>query len=365
MGGAQRSVANLILGLSSEEFEIELACGAGGPLVEAVKGKARISIIKPLVYNPNLIKDPAAFLALFSLMKNRKFDIVHTNSTKAGILGRIAASFAGVPFIVHSLRGFGFDTDNSRLERWLFIFMEKILCCFTDIYVSVGKNLADKFIAFGFPQEKVKVVYNGVDIERMNLVTQEAADNLRRESGISLGLPCVGFLGRIVKAKGLRLLLEAAGDLTHSGEEFNLMVVGSGCLLDKMKVKAKKLGLEERVFFLGHRQDTARLLKAMDIVVIPSFREGVPYSLIDAMALRKAIVAADVGGISEFIRDGETGLLVMPCSPEGIAAALKKFLENKELRISLGNNAYKAVCEKISINNMLKGYESIYGLAKG
>ncbi|MCM8795289.1 MAG: glycosyltransferase family 4 protein [Candidatus Omnitrophica bacterium] len=352
IGGAQRSVACLIEGLDKSEFELELACGKGGPLIERLKDKIKIRIVPSLVRNFHPLKDIVAFVSLLLIIRRKKFEIVHTHSTKAGILGRLAAHLCGVPLIIHTFHGFGFEVETSLIKRFVFYCVEKFFSRITDIYIVVGRGLC-KYLG-KFCAEKLKIIYHGIDFKALD------ARKNKEDLGIDSEKFCIGFVGRIERQKGIPYLLEAIRILKSYRKDFIVLVVGSGRLLEKMKKLAKRKGIEDMVLFLGHRDDTIELMRCMDIFVLPSLSEGVPYVILEAMFLKKAIVATDVGGISEFIQNEKTGILVKPKDHLGIYQGIRRLMEDKSLSLRLGEEANKAVYPKMAIEKMIEEYQNLY-----
>ena len=288
-------------------------------------------------------KDLIGLVRLWRFLRKEQVTIVHTHTTKAGFVGRIAARLAGVPIVIHTVHGFAFHEGSSRAKIGFYAFLEKIAgyCCDRIITVShFHKQWAlDLQIA---PDAKLKAIPNGIpDI-------QEAAGASRKEVRASLGIPDGEVMlftpGRLALEKGLEDLLAAVantqGRLQHT---LHLVLAGDGPLRSVLEQNAQTLGLFGQVRFLGFRTDIGDLLKASDIVALPSLREGLSISLLESMSAGRAIIATTIGSNLEAVGGSENldqaALMIEPGNRHALTEAIIHLTEDSALRDVLGKQA--------------------------
>lgn len=328
------------------------------PLALELQGKVEMVEVTQLVRNPSPAKDLVALFKIYRLIRRGRFDLVHTHTSKAGILGRIAARLAGVPRIVHTPHGHCFTGDYAgkiltalfiRLERWAATFTDRIIGL-TDLeirdHLERGIGSAGQFVS----------IPSGIEVEAFEKAADEAG-----AVKTSLGLPpsarVIGSVGRIEPVKGHRYLLQAFGDLAPRFPDLYLALVGEGELLPELRSHARRSGLSDRVLFLGWRDDVSVLLHAFDLFVFPSLNEGMGRALVEAMAAGLPIVASRAGGIPEVL--GKAGLLVEPRSAATLAAGIEKLLLDPALRACLGKAARERA-HRYSVEAMLHQIEALY-----
>ncbi|MDD5449049.1 MAG: glycosyltransferase family 4 protein [Candidatus Omnitrophica bacterium] len=313
----------------------------------------------------SLISDIRALYSMFSLLRKERPLIVHTHTAKAGFLGRLAAFMAGVPIKVHSFHGHCFHSYFGRFETRIFLAIERLLARFTDRIVvvsdSIKEDVCGKFKVAG--REKTSVIELGLDLDKF----RDAAafrGSLRKELGLGDDCLLIGIVGRLTAVKNHLLFLDAVSLLARDkafmkyGARFP--VIGDGELRKTLENRARELGIEDKVFFLGWRRDAANFYGDLDIVVLTSLNEGTPLSIIEAMAAKKPVVATAVGGVPDLIEDGKTGILVPPNDPERLKAAIISLCSDEALRRRLGENASEYVLAKYSKQRLMKDMENLY-----
>lgn len=330
-------------------------------LARELRRKVAIAEVAELVRNISPVNDLIAFVKIYRLIRRGRFDIVHTHSSKAGILGRVAARLAGVPHIVHTPHGHVFTGYAGRILTALFIFLERRVATFTDRIIGLTDEEVWEHLErdIGDPVQFVSIP-SGVDLEPFS--TRPRA--FRRSTILAaIGLPerafLIGSVGRLERVKGHIYLLEAFATLAPSFPDLFLAVVGDGELADPLRAFAQRSGISDRVRFLGWRDDTAVLLHAFDLFVLPSLNEGMGRALVEAMAAGLPIVATRAGGIPEVLGEGEAGLLVEAGSAAALAQGIEQLLLNRALRVRFGRAARKrARC--YSVEGMLQKIEALY-----
>jgi glycosyltransferase involved in cell wall biosynthesis len=282
-----------------------------------------------------------AIIQMYKALKSINPDIVHVHTPVAALLGRIAAKMARVPNIVYTAHGFYFHENMHPLLYCLIYWIEKIMAkFFTDIIFTQSEEDAKTAIEGKFLSEnRIVCISNGVDVEgKFNPanINIEEINEIRKSLGISEDKIVVSFVGRIVKEKGILDLLEAFTQINKSNVK--LLIIGSKYQGDRDRDTISRLKIYEshpNIVFTGKRDDIHNLLYISDIFCLPSYREGMPRSIIEAMAMENAIIATNIRGSREEVINGYNGFLVPLADPASIRDKLEVLLENKELRDSM------------------------------
>jgi glycosyltransferase involved in cell wall biosynthesis len=235
----------------------------------------------------------------------------------------------------------------------------RILSRVTDKIVAVSESIKEDIIKYDkIDPSKILVIHNGVDISKF--APDGRFHDIRKEFAITDSDVVIGFIGRLVPAKGIEYLIDAFSHLERNLKNIKLLIVGHGSLLDRLRERAHEHSINGSVLFTGERHDIPDILSGIDIFVMPSVAEGLPNSLLEAMAMRKPIIATSVGGIPEVIRNGINGLLVPPRNAESIITAIKKLLDKRHLAKKMGQSARYFVEENLSIQATARKWESLY-----
>jgi glycosyltransferase involved in cell wall biosynthesis len=329
-GGAQE---NTILSCQSllDRYAVLLLTGPPdgreGSLIEDARRRGiEVRVLEDLVRPVSPRRDLAAFERLRGVFESEHPDIVHTHSSKAGILGRAAAWAARVPVVVHTNHGLPFNGEQALPARAVYWALERAATAVTDSVVCVGEEMRRKSVAarLGRP-ELFEVIYSGIEPE---LFTE--AGSSRACLSIPEGVPVVGVVARMTKHKGHRFLVEAAPPGVH------LLFVGDGDEREALEKQVADRGL--KATFAGHVPPEAvpELLAAMDVLVHPSLWEGLPRAAVQALLVGRPVVAFDCDGAREVVVDGVTGRLVPPKSVEGLRSAIEEMLARPDRGRSLG-----------------------------
>jgi len=278
-------------------------------------------------------------------------DIVHTHSSKAGFLGRLAARAAGVPHILHTPHGHVFEGYFSPLATRAFTALERLAARWTDRIITLSDAEAQDHLRLriGRPEQFVTIP-SGVDL-----------DTLRAASPAPLvsGHPVIGAVARLVPVKGLQYLIDAAPEILRRCPDARFLLVGDGEMRPALEAQAHGLGLADRIVFTGFREDIPALIAGMDVLVLPSLNEGMSRVLVMTMALGKPIVATRVGGVAELLGDGEAGLLVPPRDPAALAEATTTLLRDAT-RASALAEAGRRRAPRYSAEAMLGALAKVY-----
>jgi glycosyltransferase involved in cell wall biosynthesis len=303
-------------------------------------------------------------LRLVDLLRREKITILHTHLFEPGVVGRLAAWIAGTPVIVTHEHG---KTLWKKPYHHLF---ERLAIRRTDMRIVVSEDIRRlRREREGTPDNKMVLIENAVDPAVFE-VDEETRRARRRDLGFD-GFFVVGSVGRLVPAKDYHLFLEAARDLLDAGGRMKFMLVGEGHLGDELAGRAKALGIEDSVVFMGNRKDIPELMAAMDLYFITSAREGLPLSLIEAMLSAKPVVSSAVGGIPEVLADTGTGVLVESGDRAGMVKAIQDLAADPGRREAMGRKARQAAIERYAPARVMAKLDDLYtrllkarGLAK-
>ena len=328
-------------------------------LAHRLQRKVEMAEVPQLVRSPSPIKDLVAFLKIYRLLRREGFDLVHTHTSKAGILGRVAARLAGVPHIVHTPHGQAFNGYAGRAMTTLFVLLERWAATFTDRIIGLtDREIRDNLERrIGEPEQFVNIP-SGIDLKRFETSEREAG-NVKASLGLSPSVRLIGSVGRLEPIKGHAYLLDAFAILAPRFPDLYLALVGDGELLPELRSRAENAGLTDRVLFLGWREDVPALLHAFDLFVFPSLSEGMGRALVEAMAAGLPVVATKAASIPEVLADGEAGYLVEPSSGASLAAGIEKVLLDRELQSRLVK-AGRERARDYSVEAMLQKIEAVY-----
>lgn len=313
------------------------------------------------------ISNLKAILALYKLIKSEKFDIVHVHSPLAAMLGRIAAKMARVPVVIYTAHGFYFHENMRKEKRRLVIWMEKILgrACTNILLLQSGEDRATAVKEGISLSQNAVWISNGVDINKFKPGSPD--EKLRSSFGIKKEDKVVGFAGRIVKEKGIEELVMAVGIIKKHVPSVKLLIAGDTLGSDRDKGTKEKIkniiaknNLKENVIFAGQRNDMPRIYALMDVFVLPSFREGMPRSILEAMASAKPVVATDIRGSREEVARGVTGKIVPVGEVNPLAGAITEILLDKKLAIKMGEAGRKRVEEEFNEEMVLDKEIEVY-----
>ncbi|MFH1537893.1 MAG: glycosyltransferase family 4 protein [bacterium] len=359
MGGAQVHLLLLLKHIDREKFSCRVITGGGGEFVKRIEElDCPVTVVPEFLRPINPLKDYTAVSKVASILKRQPADIVHTHTPKGG-LARIAARRAGARFVVHTVHGLGFHDFSSPLKKAFFIRGERFLGRFADALICVSEEshrlaVENRFV----PPERAVCIPNGIDLSSFD--PEKTEGTLYESLGIPTDAPVVGTVGRLDESKDPETFVRAAALVLKEFDGARFILIGDGPFRGALEATARSLGVRDSVIFAGWRDDVPSLLKDMSVFVLSSLREGMPLTLIEAMAMAKPAVATDVIGNREVVVDGETGLLVPPREPEKLGEAVAKLLKDEELMKRLGESGRKRACENYDIKVMARRTEEAY-----
>ena len=336
IGGPARQALMLHRVLPELGYECELVSGAPQTEEGAFPPPAeRYTLVESLRRETDFLADARAIHTLTRLMRASRPDVVHTHTTTAGGLGRIAARRAKVPVTVHTFHGHVLSGYLSGPQTRALTVAERALAKRTDALVSVSTRVRDELLALGIGRpEQWRVVPLGLELDELLGGPAE-----RSASRASLGLPpeapLVGIIGRLAAIKDHGTFLAMAARLAAARPDVSFVIAGDGSLRGALEAEAKSL-LGNRIRFLGWATDLPVLYGALDVVVLTSRNEGTPVALIEAGAAGRPVVATDVGGVAEVVRDGASGFVVPPGDAAALAARVGTLLDDPAAARAMG-----------------------------
>lgn len=359
LGGAQKQLLSLINRLDKNKFNLFLFTAKEGLLLEDADNFNGLIIKKSgyLERPINPLKDILALWELHKFIKQNNIDIVHTHSSKAGILGRLAARWAKVKIILHTVHGWSFNDYQSAFSRNLYIWLEKITAKFTDKLIVVSNY--DKQTGLNNRighEDKYILIRYGIDDNEFNV-----QDNtIRKELGFDEKDLLVGTVSCLKPQKSPQDFIKLCLLTNKTVPGIKFLLVGDGILRKKIEKLIQKLCLSRNLILAGWRKDIPRILASIDIFVLTSRWEGLPISAIEAISASKPVIVTNTGGIAEVIEDGKTGFLIEPGDVKSMAGTLSRLLNDQELRRRLSIDAKLSLGQNFSLEQMVKNTQAVY-----
>jgi len=372
-GGSAENTLLTALGLDKNRYEVLLA---KGPSTESKMGfRERMEVdkslqiaqsdgvgiinIPKLMRRIDLLYDFISFIKILKIIRSEKPQIVHTHTSKAGLLGRLAAFVAKTPIIIHTPHGHIFYGYFGRVTSYLFVLIEKLLAKITDKIISLTNQEGLDHVRLNIAcPEKFISIHSGVDIQRF-ISAKSGGDGLKASFGIMPQSLVVGTIGRLVPIKGHEYLIEAAPKILKEVPGVKFVLVGDGNLRPKLERLTNALNVQDAFLFLHWRSDIPKIIRMFDLFTLPSLNEGMGKVLVEAMAAGKAIVASNTGGIPDLVVHAHNGLLVPPGNPSRLAEAIVTLLKDSNKRQEMGENG-KLLAQRYSVESMVNKTETLY-----
>ncbi len=316
--------------------------------------------VRTLVREIRPLMDMRTILALWHLLRQERPALVHTHTSKAGAVGRIAAWLARVPVVIHTPHGHVFYGYYGLVMSGLFCLAERLLAKITDRIVTLTERGAQEHMQYCIAgRDKFTTIPSGIVLQTFKSVQVDSVVK-RKELGLPPEGPIVGTVGRLVPVKGHSWLLKSVPRVLAQFPQACFALIGEGPLANQLQQLAEELDVSRRVMFLGTRQDVPECLAALDLFVLPSLNEGMGLALIEAMAMGCSIVATRVGGIPDIVEDGTTGLLVPPEDDRALAEAILTLLRDRSRRVAYGEAAKRHIDDRFDIATMVRSIERLY-----
>ncbi len=354
IGGGESHLLSLVAHLDRSHFEPVVLSFTDGPMLERLK---EMDIETRLIHTETPF-DIRVWSQVKQLLEAESPDIIHAHGTRANSNVLWAAGRLGIP-VVYTVHGWSFHQDQHPLVRRLRIWGEKYLTERSRVNISVSASNQQSGKE-QIPQFESIIVNNGIDQQKFD--PERKYSDIRSELGIAPDRVVVLFIARFTAHKQPLTLIRAFAKALKGGQApgLHLLMVGDGDEKEAGLELARALGLEDRVSFQAFRQDVPDVLHAADIFVLPSLWEGLPIGLLEAMAMRKAVIGTRVDGTREVLQDGENGLMVEPGDVDALAAAIVRLAGDGELRETLRCKAYQTVRQRFDAVTMTREIETIY-----
>lgn len=353
-GGAEKTTENTIRALkgSSRNYDVRLGVGAGydSDQLSKIESWGVDTQIFPLIRHYNPFTAVPAVLQVMRHLRRNDIDIIHTHSTEAGVIGRLAGWLAGTPVIIHEIHGDPVAVDrNSALNKFVIV-AERICAKVSTRLIAKSSKIKQDYLSRDIgTEEQYRIIYHGVDLgeygahENTNIFNDDKTTML--------------YVGRLTNGKGLYDLLDAMSQLKNS--EIQLLIAGDGSETAELKEYARNLGLDDSVSFLGYREDIPKLMTAADALVLPSYREGTPRVITEALASGTPVISTRIAGIPEQVADGETGVLLEPGDIGELVQSMKDVAENPGRWEQMGHRAPSTV-SKFSLDTATNSFLELY-----
>lgn len=354
--------------LVKEGYDVYVICPDGKWVSDIIKVGIQVKVVE-MKRKISPLSDLIVLAKLLIYFKREKFQIVHVHNPKPGLLGQLAAKLAGVPIIINTIHGLYFHKDSSALKRVFFIFFEKVSALCSTLIFSQNKEDVNTLVKEKIAKpEKIRYLGNGVDIEKFNSkrFSEEFVRNKKRELNIPEGFIVVGIVARLVQEKGYKDLFKAFSLVLKNLPKTVLLVIGPEEMEKKDAIIPKDAfvgGVGKNIIFLGERADVEEIYPIMNIFVLPSYREGLPRAILEAMAEKIPVIASDIRGCREEIENNKSGILVPEKNPEKLAEAIMYLFNNSSKARDLGENARirvgKYFDESLVFDRIKKEYERL------
>lgn len=312
-GSSQRTLLEVNYQISIG-YTVHLIVGkdASNDLIkECISKGIKVFQIDSLLKYINVKAEIKALLTIVKILKEQKYDLVHTHLAKGGILGRVAAKITGINVIIHTVHGPSFPGSKKWFQRFLFLYLEKIVGRFTDAMIFVGKEIKDDYVQKKvITPDRAYVIYTGRDFSRYDEAITMSSRNreiFQKENGVSVSDIVIGYVARLVPSKGHLLAIQACKALINNYPNLKMLFIGEANLpseqhyQEMLQNKIKELALEDTILFLGHQHEIAKFYAIMDVFILSSHYEGLPNVVVEAVLMGLPIVAFDCGGVNEVL----------------------------------------------------------------
>ncbi len=364
-GGAPLALIETVKRLDPSTFDLTVVAGQTED-VDRVLDIAGLDLNLPLLLVPELrrsvhpIRDLVSLIKLIRIIRAGRYDVVHTHTSKAGMIGRVAAAVCGVRAIVHSSHGTVLHGYFSPTVTRVFALLERFAAFLSDRIICLTEEEIRQYLEAGIGNASQYIyIFNGIDITAFERRKGDR-DRLRNELSFADGdIVCVS-VGRLVPVKGQSDLLRAFAVAYARDHRLRLLIVGDGELRSDLEAQIRSLGISDATVMSGWRDDIAELLDACDLFVLTSLNEGLGLVIVEAMTKSLPVVATSVGGVPAVVLDGETGHLVPSGDSDAIAGAITALAADPEMRHSMGLRGHARAHELFSIDQTVQKTETLY-----
>ncbi len=361
LGGAQENTLALVERLPADRYETHLICGPGGILDEEVRACLgdRCIFVPSLIRRVCPIHDSLAYFSLKRIFQRERFDIVHTHSSKAGVIGRLAARAAATPNIFHTAHGWGFHDRQSAITHSLFVLVERRAARCSDVIVAVSEATRQKGLAAGIGKpEQYRVIREGIDSGLFRACADKIG--LRRKLGVEQDRSIVSMIACLKPQKSPLDFVDVADRVRQKVEKVLFLLVGDGSLRGEIENEISRCGLQNTVRLLGWRRDVPDIVRASDLTLLTSRWEGLPRAVLESIAAGVPVIATAVDGTPEAVQDGVNGFLFAPGDTAGCANYISDLLLDPQKLSRLGETAASSWRDEFDLQSMVDRTDQLY-----
>ena len=353
IGGAEQHLLALMRLMNREGFTPELLCLCRGPFADLARKEGITT--HEIIMRHKL--DLGTIAPIRDLIRDNIIDVIHTHGVRANLVARIAGNRDQVPIVTtaHSMLRNDYSFSG---EAIMARFLTRLTNSYTKQFIAISGAVRQDLISMGVPSERIKVIYNGLDVAR--LVPERKPEEVRNSLGIGPSRRVIAVVGRLHRVKGHIFLLRAATMIVRHHPDAVFLLVGEGPERSNIEKSIKELNLEDHVIMTGFYPRISELYPIMEILCLPSLMEGMGLVILEAMYCGVPVVATEVGGIPEVIRDGDSGLLVAPGDSPALATAITWLLDTPSLQRQLITNGQQQA-QEFTMENMVRRTEAVYG----
>jgi glycosyltransferase involved in cell wall biosynthesis len=365
VGGAQETVMYIAALMDKDRFQVDVLSGpqtgSEGSLIEELRTRGiPLTILPDMVRQISLLHDPLALLKMTRLIQANRYTVVHTNSSKAGIIGRVAARIAGTPIIVHTVHGWSFHDHMDPWLKKIYTTLERFAASFTDALVVVTDRDIDKGLQEGIGRpEQYHLIRSAIPLDEFD-PQRVSRETVRKELGIPLDAPVLGNVGRFSVQKNPLDWVKVAALVAKEMPECHFLLVGDGPLRLQVETLIAENNLNGQTIHTGLRRDVPEMLSAIDVFLLTSLWEGLPRVIPQAMAMQVPVVANHVDGSAEAIIHGETGCLCAPGDLDDLAANCLLLLQDENLRTEMGKKGRFYAIQEFDVHRMVSQLTTLY-----
>ena len=365
VGGAQETVLDMATLLNEEIFQIVILSGpqtgSEGSLIEEGRLKGlNITILPSLVRQINPLLDLKALWQMVMYLRKNRYAIVHTHSSKAGILGRLAAKLAGAPVIIHTVHGWSFHDHMPKAIKFAYIFLERFCARFTDALIVVTDRDEQKGLQAGIgKRNQYHKIRSAIPLHDFD-PDQIDRDSIRRDLSIPTDTLVLGTVGRFSAQKNPLEWITVAEKISREIPNCRFLMVGDGPLLPQVKSILREKNLAEKFIFPGIQRNVPQVLSVMDVFLLTSLWEGLPRVIPQAMLMRLPVVATRVDGSSEIIEDGVNGFLCAPGDVDSLAERCLRLLKEPNLRQEISRRGSEIAQKDFDLEQMIAQIADLY-----
>ena len=362
--GAQEHLCLTVNGHDKTRYEVWLGTQPGGSLLPSVSADVHIALIPHLQRAVHPLKDWLAFREIYRLCRRERFTIVHTQISKAGVLGRLAARLAGVPIIIHTPHTISFQASESWAVNSLYRWLERRCAPITHRLLMVShKNVAKYLEARIGKPEQYEVVYSGINVERLTTL-RYGPETVRAMWGVPADHRLVVWVGRLAYPKDPQTFVRAAALLCREVADVTCLLVADGPMREEVEALIDALGMRGRIRVTGFRDDVPEIVASASLLGHSSTYEGMPRTISEAMLLGIPVAGTAVDGMLEAIESGKRGGLLAPAEdPAQLAENMRRLLEDRALADKLAAEGKTWAWARFDSRAMVKHIEAIYAEA--